>query len=980
MTDSKDIISTQSVNKAYSFRGKKEPIIDYKNKSIEGIEIISSIQERIVFSEKRINTIFGCAGSRKTDTLCKYGLKQYREKKNVLFLTLISSVTDEIKNRVSQMFEVNLNKQGNHYFGPAAKSKPTVEISTFDAFIYKQLDSMQTNASVIYDDVVSVDESTYKQRMYKLLNSSHDKFIMKNDKLANIILIDEFQDLEMDKIKIIINILKLNPHVKCMIIGDYLQTIFERSIMVDDQVVDHPFELWQKSFIAEESYEEFEINICYRCPESHVKLINHLIGGTEPRKKYGISDMEAFKKDAAMRSLDQMSAGPSTSEKYEALSNKPNHTIHKPFIFIHEDIGSGGRENTNGSYIADQAFRIVNSIIAADKEEIKYSDVTVLMLKSNGQPVFRQLEDLFSKERFHIHETKGDGYHDRIDWSKSENKATALSIHGYKGRGNKIVLLLGLNNFNMPRRDNVGTPKELIDYSLFNVGLSRSTKYLVIGITSSSPTKYLYDRRESFEDFAFCSWKDDLLPPVYKAVKESLYTSKWNRGEGNSWRCPKDKMLKLGKKHWHNDKCKIRRDQLLFDPYFYSDRDVYPKHRVASVAESVCDAIDDPEEILAGSTKGIRKQFGKISSTNSGGDEYEKKIMGIVAEWIVNRYLFVNSADIDFLKYMTFMFEMGNDKLVYFTNNETLLNLVADKEINSFAIHHIYDEIDRKSNEIINIWKQLFAGIVSEHEQLLNRDKSGLADKINSLTDGLPRMIVHSNFKDVKFMDQLQVLCNKVVPNDKIQSEAFWNFGLFQMLLFEKIRTPYLSSYYGRINHGLDALCANADEYCKIALGKNKLNKQLSHSIMLTVPEELILGAKTQNKRTKPTVSASDIYDETPESESKKMSKPFIISGRSDLYDHSQRKIIEIKASGFTEISNAWIIQALTYCCLPLNSILNGGECAYEPRRLCVVNLLKGCSYELELPADFNRKKCMEIIMRKLKWPQDVIFEYFATS
>src|ERR1700690_3663891 len=53
---------------------------------VQGIEIISEVQEQIVFSNDKVMTAIGCYGSRKTDTLCKYGFKQFREGKNVLFL------------------------------------------------------------------------------------------------------------------------------------------------------------------------------------------------------------------------------------------------------------------------------------------------------------------------------------------------------------------------------------------------------------------------------------------------------------------------------------------------------------------------------------------------------------------------------------------------------------------------------------------------------------------------------------------------------------------------------------------------------------------------------------------------------------------------------------------------------------------------------------------------------------------------------
>ena len=951
------------------FRGKKEQIEEHKNKIVDGIEIISSIQEQIVFSDKRIITVYGCAGSRKTDTLCKYGLKQFREKKNILFLTLISSVTHEIKTRAEKMFAVDLIKKGNHYFNLGKATKPTVEISTMDAFIYKQLDFMQGfNANGIYDDVTIIDdlnESTYKQRMYKLLNSDHDKFVMKNDKFADVILIDEFQDFEMDKTRIITNILKHNPQVKCMVIGDYLQTIFERSIVVDDNIVDHPFEFWQKSFVNEESYEDFEINICYRCPNPQINFLNHVMEDTFPRKKYQIANIE-----------------PSNLIKPQSEN--------KPFIFIHEDIGSGGKENTNGAYIADQVFRIMNTIIEHDDEKLDYSDVTILMLKSNTQPVFKQLEELMnldpkSKSKFHIHETKGDGYHDRIDWSKSEGKATALSIHGYKGRGNKIVFFLGLNNMNMPRKDNIDTPKELIDYSLLNVGLSRSQKYLIIGITSSSPTKYLYDKQNSFEKYAYCSWTDNMFEsPMYMQIKKALYNSKWNRDEGKLTRCFKDKVKT--QRHWHTDKCKVQRDSLWFDKYYYTDKDIYPKHRVGIVTDAVCDVIDDPEDILPNCTKGERLSFGKsghllkvdtrLSETNRVlpiVDDYEKKILGIVAEWIVNRYLFVNTNDVDFLKYMNFMLEDGSKNLVYFTNNESLLNLVADKETNKFAIHHIYDDNDRKSEKVVLIWRELFEDIRRDHESLLNRD-GVLLNKLETLSSGLPRMIVHSNFKNQKFIDQLLTLCDSKISNDNIKSDTFWNFGLFQMLLFEKIRTPYLSSYYDKIHHNLEIIHTNTNTFCKEFIKHRNSIKQLSHGIEVRVNEDLILGSRTQKKKQK-RINVSDIYGDN-ETNGISLSKPFIISGRSDLYLPDCDNLLEVKASSFVDISNTWITQILTYCCLPLNDNMNGKSYPFNPKRFQIVNLLKGIIYSFELPGDFNKQKCLGKIMKKLKWPDDVIIEY----
>ena len=45
-------------------------------RQIKGIEIISEIQEKIVFSDDRIITIYGCAGSRKTKLLLNYNIRK----------------------------------------------------------------------------------------------------------------------------------------------------------------------------------------------------------------------------------------------------------------------------------------------------------------------------------------------------------------------------------------------------------------------------------------------------------------------------------------------------------------------------------------------------------------------------------------------------------------------------------------------------------------------------------------------------------------------------------------------------------------------------------------------------------------------------------------------------------------------------------------------------------------------------------------
>jgi len=74
---------------------------------------ISEQQKQIVFSEAKYKLINGCAGSRKTDTLIKcaiYDLKKY--KRAIEFLTLVGSVTDELKTRLEKELNITIHKHG----------------------------------------------------------------------------------------------------------------------------------------------------------------------------------------------------------------------------------------------------------------------------------------------------------------------------------------------------------------------------------------------------------------------------------------------------------------------------------------------------------------------------------------------------------------------------------------------------------------------------------------------------------------------------------------------------------------------------------------------------------------------------------------------------------------------------------------------------------------------------------------------------
>ena len=81
---------------------------------------VSKQQQQIVESQSKYKLINGCAGSRKTDTLILSAIEHIKlNHQPILFITLVSSVTVEIKSRLEDYLNIKLDKIGvsNHYVG-----------------------------------------------------------------------------------------------------------------------------------------------------------------------------------------------------------------------------------------------------------------------------------------------------------------------------------------------------------------------------------------------------------------------------------------------------------------------------------------------------------------------------------------------------------------------------------------------------------------------------------------------------------------------------------------------------------------------------------------------------------------------------------------------------------------------------------------------------------------------------------------------
>jgi hypothetical protein len=325
--------------------------------------------------------------------------------------------------------------------------------------------------------------------IYKFYN-----IVLKNNVFTDVILIDEFQDTDIEKVELIITLVKNNPNLFCVVAGDILQTIFINNIGCKNFInpINHLKDKLKPIY--------YEINTCFRCPAPHINFVNYLIG--EKYIKYGLKQM---------------------------VSQNNDH-INKPVLFGHDCIS----KNDTAYRLALSISNTIIKIIQLDNT-INPSDIAIMMKKSNSNFVFEHikniLHNLYKKnniiaennmvmEDYDSHlihfETSGDGYSNSINWDKAKNKTVLISIHGDKGKGHKVVFFLGLSKKSIPCEYNLGRDFELIDISLLNVALTRSLKYLFIGFTFVSPSIYLSLKHLELDNYCYLAWDKNIQTKLAK--------------------------------------------------------------------------------------------------------------------------------------------------------------------------------------------------------------------------------------------------------------------------------------------------------------------------------------------------------------------------------------------------------------------------------------------------------------------------------
>lgn len=424
-------------------------------------DYMNSDQRSICSSNASYMIVEGVAGSRKTDTMIRLGLRRHlREKKNILFLTQVGSVTDEICSRVGQYLRTPLYRQGmsNHYL--TVVNDKTVEVANFDAWIHRQLQDQE------WKFLTSMG-SYHTMKAKALLELDNFRgFCLKNGQYADEILVDECQDFEPLKAQLIVSLLQKQPHVRAVFCGDYLQTIFEKSL--EDNL--HPISI----FATLPSCQRCYLTKCFRCPAGHVAFCNKILENAI--QTYQCQPLQAINKDIA----------------------------HKPFLFTH---GSTTKKY-EVHLLVSQLCQMMESLMRLDPS-LKLSDFCFIMRKSNNQPVFDMLRVALEKMNVNsvVHfTTQYDGYRNSIQWNHAVGKSCLISIHGDKGKGHKVVFFLGLTQKSIPDECAMHKKEELLYHSLLNVALTRSTKYLFVGFHYAQPSIYLTQMSDTLDNYVYTSW------------------------------------------------------------------------------------------------------------------------------------------------------------------------------------------------------------------------------------------------------------------------------------------------------------------------------------------------------------------------------------------------------------------------------------------------------------------------------------------
>lgn len=706
---------------------------------------ISQEQEDIVKCLSKHKMICGVAGSRKTDTLVKvvqHDLNLFKH--NILLLTKISSVSNELKQRIENTMDVKFVSHGKHYIANIDGS--FVCISNFDGWVHK----MCENSDIL------VDGDWFSEKI-KLLNHSlmnkNIKCIMKNNELVQKIIVDEVQDLDNDQVNIILNMCKNDDKLSIITAGDYIQTLFMKS----DINGEHPMNLLRRL-----NPKEFFLTKNWRSPDAHIKW-NNILFSDFHEKNY---------------------TKPMISTNFNEID--------KPFLFTHGSLSNG----VESLSVATDVAKIVNVIMENDKS-IKPSDIIVMMRKCNNNTTFvhlkNQLNIVFNKRGYNkkdnvcVFQTKSVNGNITINWNKAKDKAVLCSIVADKGKGHKIVFVLGMSEDSLPMSHNLFKDSELIEHSTFNVALTRSEKMLFVGMNRVHASRYIIKSRSTLDNTCYMAWNNNTtLPEPYESIRD-VFVKEFNSG----------KITYNGEPFWASIDNYRQNIQLTGDK------------SIIDVSNDIVSAFGHHKELFGTidmENLSISK-FGEeqIIEYSTEDDELAPifgNMCGLLVERIIN-----TKETCDIFK--------NQDNWIY-TEDERILTVMHDvkkypKDLlnNYFVIHK--DWFDKN----LDIKKCIIDAISKNH------------------------IYIHEIFNNDKFKQDILEFTDTSIPNESISTHILWNCTLLWIQI-KSLYNPSFKNIYGAITQDISVLHSNINSYLKSKPTDLKSEMDLSLMSKIDDPDELM--------------------------------------------------------------------------------------------------------------------------------------------
>lgn len=831
--------------------------------------------------------ICGCAGSRKTDTLVRICTRLFRsENVNVMVATLVGSVTTELRERLETALGARFTRKGNHFIYTDERGC-SIEISNFDAMVHKQLEVHKDPFLLRYGDC-HTEKAELLLNKY-VLRGRHNSVWLTNNTVADVFLMDEFQDLQITKVRILIEIIKRgSPDVRAVAAGDYVQTIFD--VCEDGS---HPMGMWRDELGAA----VYNMSRCFRCPASHVHLANTLM---QDQLRYRAVLPDPTTITTMIASPQQ---GPDT----------------RPMLFVCPP----GIKNNNGDIMAHQVCTALEVLRRLEEPSLCPSDVAIIMSRSNGNPVFRQLswhlDALYRRWGFtdavKTFETRGDGYCVPIDWSQAVGKTVLLSIHGDKGKSHKVVFFLGFNEGSIPVKARVFTKRELVDLSLMNVALTRSTKWLFVGFNRDQPSRYL--RTAPLAQLAALSWDEDTQQTeteraILKSVNE-CYTGYYTSH----------------KPDFHN-------------PHYIDSAAVTPLKLLLEVKQDVVSMFEHPKALAphySWSANVIEQAYGQRCDFSAVGDEL-LPIFGTMGELLVCRELCLRFGS----NGLADMFKGVLYGQAVFTQCNRLLNAVQDEGLNAMVARGC----------TTHEFQGVLARIRSAHAPYLRHSVSARAEIERLGNDPcclLPAVLEPHVYRLAEFLQVGRGAdtsdCGGLQAQE-LSAMTAWCAALFHAAIYDRIRMPQLPELLRAVPPDITGLVQNASLFCSSTTNKG-------------TPTFTAMPAM-QVKRTLTAVETrADVLKEMGVTQQQRVM--YGIVGCSDL--ETADAIYEVKCPRSSTPSSTWAIQPLVYRALSNDDRKN---------KVVVVDLTNGIQYIYPNMATIDNRR----IVRKVLTQADFRPEHIA--